>query len=114
MKRSTVPGLIAAACLVLGGCAGNPALGPLRAGVAAANAESWDDAVGYWTKALELAPHSAAAHNNLAVAYERKGAWDQAAKEYETALSLDPQNAQIRGNYETFKARLEAGRKRAP
>ncbi len=114
MKRSTAFGLIAAACLVLGGCARNPALGPLRAGVTAADAENWDEAVRYWTKALELTPNSAAAHNNLAVAYERRGAWGQAAQEYETALRLDPQNTRIRGNYETFKARLEAGRKRAP
>jgi Tfp pilus assembly protein PilF len=114
MRRSVIPGLLAAACLTLGGCAGSQAARPLQAGVAAAAAENWDEAVRCWTKALEIAPNSAAAHNNLAVAYERRGAWSEAAKEYEAAVRFDPQNALIRGNYETFKARLEAGRRRRP
>ena len=110
MRRSILLGLVAAG-LALAGCARSLAVGPLRAGVAAADAENWDEAVRCWIRALEAAPNSAAAHNNLAVAYERRGAWPEAAKEYETALRLDPQNALIRGNYETFRARLEACRR---
>jgi Flp pilus assembly protein TadD len=113
MRRSAVLGLVLAA-LLAGGCARSLSTGPLNAGVAAANDERWDEAVRLWTQAVELAPGSAAAHNNLAVAYERQGAWDKAAREYEEALRLDPENARIRGNYESFKARLEAGRRRRP
>ena len=114
MKRRIALGLIAAACLSFGGCSRALVNGPLRAGVAAADAEKWDEAVQYWAKALALNPDSPAAHNNLAVAYERQGDWDGAAREYEAALRLDPENAQIRANYESFKVRLEAGRKRRP
>jgi Flp pilus assembly protein TadD len=114
MRHTRILGFVIACGLCFGGCARNLALGPLRSGVAAADAGKWDEAVRFWTKALELAPGSAAAHNNLAVALERHGAWSEAAKEYETALRLDPENALIRGNYETFKARLASSRGRRP
>jgi len=112
MKHRVLWGIVLAVLLALSACARNMATGPINDGVAAANEEDWEKAVEHWTKALELSPDSAAVHNNLAVAYERQGSWEQAAKEYETALRLDPDNAQIRGNYESFKGRLEAGRKR--
>lgn len=114
MKRPLVPLLILFAFFSSGACARNPAIAPLKAGVAAAGEERWDEAVQYWKKALEQDPRSAAAHNNLAVAYEKRGALDEAGREYEEALRLDPGNAQIRGNYEAFKARLETGRGRRP
>lgn len=114
MRRPVALGLILAALLACGGCARSLSTRPLNDGVAAANAEKWDEAVRLWTRALELSPDSAAVHNNLAVAYERLGSWDKAAREYEAALRLDPANAQIRGNYESFKARLEAGGRRKP
>ena len=87
---------------------------PLMNGVAAARADSWDEAVRQWKKALDLGPDSAAAHNNLAIAYEKQGAFEEARKEYEAALRLDPGNAVIKDNYERFKARLEAWRRRRP
>jgi Tfp pilus assembly protein PilF len=114
MRRTLAAVSILLFGLVCCGCARNMVVAQLQAGVAAADAESWDEAVRCWTRALEIAPDSAAIHNNLAVAYERQGAWDEAAGEYEAALSLDPGNARIRGNYETFKARLAAGRRRRP
>lgn len=86
----------------------------LMNGVAAARADRWDDAVVHWKNALAQNPGSAAAHNNLAIAYEKKGAWEEARKEYEAALRLDPGNAVIKDNYERFKARLEAWRGRKP
>jgi Flp pilus assembly protein TadD len=94
-----------------GRTAGSVALG---AGVAAAQEDRWEEAVRYWRSVLEQAPDSAAAHNNLAVALERQGAWDEAGREYETALRLDPENIEIKGNYESFRLRLEAARRKGP
>jgi Flp pilus assembly protein TadD len=95
-------------------CARPAAFRAIEAGVAAARANAWDEAVRQWTRAVEKNPGSAAAHNNLAVAFERGGAWEEARREYETAVRLDPAARMIRENYEAFKARLEAGRRRAP
>ncbi|OGD20876.1 MAG: hypothetical protein A2Y70_04695 [Candidatus Aminicenantes bacterium RBG_13_64_14] len=81
-------------------------------GVAAARADSWDEAVVHWKNALAQNPDSAAAHNNLAIAYEKQGALEEARKEYEAALRLDPGNAAIKANFEKFKARLGAERGR--
>ena len=101
-------------CFVLGACARSMSVGPLRAGVAAANDERWEEAVRFWTQALEKDPGSAAVHNNLAVAYEKQGDWPAAARAYEEAMRLEPTNAVIRGNYEAFKARLDASKRRRP
>lgn len=106
--------LLAIAGLSAAACARNLSLGPLRAGVAAAADERWEEAVRYWRQALAQDPRSAAAHNNLAVAYEKTGDWAAAAREYEDAMRLDPTNTLIRGNYETFKARLDASRRKRP
>lgn len=43
-------------------------------------------------------PLSAAEHNDLGVAYERKGEWDLAAREYRRALKVDPAYARARLN----------------
>jgi len=91
-----------------------PASKPLSNGVAAARADRWDEAARQWKNALALGPDSAAAHNNLAVAYEKQGAFEEACKEYEAALRLDPGNTAIKDNFEKFKARLRAGRGRKP
>src|SRR5512138_209102 len=113
MNRRIVALVIVAACLSFGACARSLSVGPLRAGVAAADDEKWDEAVRFWKEALVQDPGSAAAHNNLAVAFEKQGDWAAAAKEYEEAVRLDPGNASIRGNYESFKARVGAAKKRA-
>jgi Flp pilus assembly protein TadD len=42
-------------------------------GIQAAQSKMWDEAIFRWQKVLEQDPDSAAAHNNLAVAYERQG-----------------------------------------
>jgi Flp pilus assembly protein TadD len=114
MKRPVVSLLVVSACLSSGACARGLATVPLSAGVAAASEERWEDAVRYWQKVLEQNPGSAAAHNNLAVACEKRGNLEEAGREYAAALRLDPGNAEIKGNYESFKARLEAGRGRWP
>jgi len=114
MNRQIAPLVVLVALLFLGACSRPLATGPLAAGVAAAREDRWEEAVRYWKMALETSPDSAAAHNNLAVAYEKQGAFDEAGREYEAALRLAPGNSEIRVNYEAFKARLEAGRKRGP
>ena len=114
MKRPLIPLLVLFALFSCGACARDLATTPLNTGVIAAGEERWEEAVQYWKKALERDPDSAAAHNNLAVACEKRGALEEAGREYETALRLDPGNALIKVNYEAFRARLEAGRGRLP
>ena len=110
MKRTIIVlpllGLLCAA----GACARPLASGALTAGIRAAQTGDWEAAFRQWTAAVERDPGSAAAHNNLAVAFEKKGAWDEAAREYETALRLDPGNAEIKANAQSFRARREASR----
>jgi|WetSurMetagenome_2_1015567.scaffolds.fasta_scaffold182543_3 Tfp pilus assembly protein PilF len=114
MKRS-IPALLALfALLGAGACARPLASGALTAGVEAARQDDWEEAFRQWTAAVEREPGSAAGHNNLAVACEKKGAWAEAAREYETALRLDPENVEIKANYEAFLARREAGRGKRP
>lgn len=72
-------------------------------GIQAARQELWDEAIFRWKKAILSNPDSAAAHNNLAVAYEQKGLWEEARKEYEIALKLSPGNDHINANYQNFK-----------
>jgi len=110
MKRSPllIPALLLL-CLSLG-CRPPRVSSALAAGIAAAQADNWEEAVRHWQSVLEKDPGSAAAHNNLAVAFEKRGAWEEARKEYETALGLDPDNRTVKDNFERFKARQDAGR----
>ena len=111
MNRAVLPVALLAVFLAAAACARPLEPTPLAAGVAAAEAGLWDEAVRSWTLAAERDPGSAAAHNNLAVALERKGDWDGAGREYEAALRLAPDSPEIKANYASFKLRLEAGRK---
>jgi len=86
----------------------------LRFGIEAAQKDLWDEAVFRWRKVALSKPQSAAAHNNLGVAYEKKGLWEEAKKEYELALKLDPDNAYIQSNYQNFKKRYELIKKENP
>ena len=79
----------------------------IQFGIQSAQRELWDEAIFRWKKAALSNPKSAAPHNNLAVAYERKGLWQEAKKEYEIALKLDPKNSYIKQNYEKFKKNHE-------
>ncbi len=90
-------------------CASSPPQSQLHFGIFAAQHDLWDEAIFRWKKAIELDPNSSAAHNNLAVAYEKKGLWEEAKKEYEVALELNPKNEFIQANYEKFKQRYEEG-----
>lgn len=80
----------------------------LHFGIEAAQRDLWDEAIFRWKKVLETNPESAAAHNNLAVAYEKKGLWLEAKKEYEIALKLSPENTYINSNYQSFKNHYES------
>jgi tetratricopeptide (TPR) repeat protein len=75
----------------------------LKFGIQAAQKDLWDEAIFRWKKVLRSTPNSAAAHNNLAVAYEKKGLLEEAKKEYETALKISPENSSIKSNYQSFK-----------
>lgn len=74
----------------------------------AAQKELWEEAIFRWEKVLQVNPDSAVAHNNLAVAYEKKGLLERAQEEYEKALKLSPNNRYIKSNYEKFKKTLES------
>ncbi len=72
-------------------------------GINVAQRGLWREAIYRWEKAVQLDPTYAAAHNDLAIAYEHEGMLDKARKAYEKAIELEPNNAQIRQNYELFK-----------
>jgi len=76
-------------------------------GIEAAQKDLWDEAIFRWRKVALSNPQSAAVHNNLGVAYEKKGLWEEAKKEYELALKLDPDNGYIQSNYQNFKKSYE-------
>src|ERR1700736_5301562 len=64
-------------------------------GINVAQRGLWREAIYRWEKAVELDPTYAAAHNDLAIAYEHEGQLDKARKAYDRALELDPNNSQI-------------------
>lgn len=104
--------VLAAGCaLFLGGCASAGAPSQLKFGLWAAERNLWDEAIFRWRKALEADPRSVSAHNNLAVAYERKGLFNEALKEYEAALKLDPDNSYVKSNYQSCKENVQPAAK---
>jgi Tfp pilus assembly protein PilF len=72
-------------------------------GIDVAGRGLWREAIYRWQKAVELDPNYAAAHNDLAVAYEHEGQLAKARVAYEKALAIEPNNVQIRQNYDLFK-----------
>lgn len=109
MNRRFIPSLLLAVItlVIFRGCSRSFVENQLQFGIVAAQKDLWDEAIFRWKKVVLSAPQSAAAHNNLAVAYEKKGLWEEASKEYEMALKLDPQNSYIKANYQNFKDRQE-------
>ncbi|MEA2005420.1 MAG: tetratricopeptide repeat protein [Acidobacteriota bacterium] len=89
--------------ILFSGCTQPLAKTQLVFGIQAAEKDLWDEAIFRWEKVLQEEPTSAAAHNNLAVAYEKKGLLKEAEKEYEAALKLAPENKYIKSNYQKFK-----------
>jgi tetratricopeptide (TPR) repeat protein len=108
--KLTVTALAFVGALLLSGCAGPRLKNQIGFGIWAADHELWDEAIFRWKKVLDHDPQSAAAHNNLAVAFEKKGLWEEARKEYEAALKVAPGNSWIKLNFKNFKDNLEPGK----
>ena len=72
-------------------------------GISVAQKSLWREAIFWWERATKVDPTYAAAHNNLAIAYEHEGDLGKARQAYEKALELEPNNAMIKQNYELFK-----------
>ncbi len=105
-KIPLAPVLALVAAAWLGACRTSTGPADLRLGVEATREGRWDEAVALWTKVLAADPSSAAAaaaHNNLAVAYERLGRFEEAGREYEAALKLAPGDSRIQENLRRFK-----------
>lgn len=113
-KQRTFPLVIAFFSLIFSACTPVVQQSQLKFGIQAAQNRLWDEAVFRWKKVLKNNPDSAAAHNNLAVAYERLGRWDEAEKEYQTALELAPGHEHIESNYNNFKKNLEPDEEAEP
>lgn len=96
-------------CLLalLVGCTKTYRIDHVQLGIWAAERDLWDEAIFRWRKSLAENPNLAAAHNNLAVAYEKKGLWEEARQEYEIALKLSPDNAHVKSNYQNFQRHLD-------
>jgi tetratricopeptide (TPR) repeat protein len=90
------------------GCSGPRIKDQVEFGVWAAENELWEEAIFRWKKVLAQNPQSLAAHNNLAVAYERRGLWEEARKEYEAALKLAPNNSWVKRNFEKFEENFKS------
>ena len=75
----------------------------MKFGVAVAQRGLWREAIYRWERATKLDPTYAAAHNNLAIAYEHEGDLDKARGAYEKAMELEPGNTLIKQNYELFR-----------
>jgi Tfp pilus assembly protein PilF len=72
-------------------------------GIAVAQRGLWREAIYRWERAVQIDPTYAAAHNNLAIAYEHEGELNKARAAYEKAVELEPGNSFIKQNYELFK-----------
>lgn len=96
---------------LLSGCGRPLRMNQLQFGVWASEKDLWDEAVFRWKKAAVVDPRSVAAHNNLAVAYEKKGLWEEARKEYAIALKLEPKNTYVKYNLDMFQENMDSLKK---
>jgi tetratricopeptide (TPR) repeat protein len=103
--------LAAAITALLSGCGQPLRMNQLQFGVWASEKDLWDEAVFRWKKAAAVDPRSVAAHNNLAVAYEKKGLWEEARKEYAIALKLEPKNTYVKYNLDMFQENMDSLKK---
>ncbi|MDN3514476.1 MAG: tetratricopeptide repeat protein [Candidatus Brocadia sp.] len=54
----------------------------------------WRDQLTFWSKTLEVSPNSSRAHNNLGLAYFRKGLLDASRDEFKLAIRYEPDHAE--------------------
>jgi Flp pilus assembly protein TadD len=105
MARSAVAAWLALALAANASCA-SAAKAEMKQqwefGVEMARRGAWKEALFRFRRSVELAPHNAELHNNLAVAYESTGDYRSAHREYQAALELDPKNERIRANFDSF------------
>ena len=94
--------------ILLSACTSIRPTDEINFGIKAARLDLWDEAIFRWKKFLQVAPESSAAHNNLAVAYEKKALWEEAKEQYELALKYDPKDKHILSNYNQFMRRYKA------
>jgi Tfp pilus assembly protein PilF len=95
--------LVAVTCVPLAADARSDAKQQVEFGIAVAQRGLWREAIYRWERAVQIDPTYAAAHNNLAIAYEHEGELDTARAAYERALELEPNNAFVKQNYELFR-----------
>lgn len=95
--------LVALAAVPLAADAREDAKKQVEFGISVAQRGLWREAIYRWERATQIDPTYAAAHNNLAIAYEHEGDLNKARAAYEKALELEPDNALIKQNYELFK-----------
>jgi Tfp pilus assembly protein PilF len=95
--------LVSLAVVPLAADARDDAKKQIEFGISVAQRGLWREAIYRWERAAQIDPSYAAAHNNLAIAYEHEGELDKARASYEKALELEPNNAYIKQNYELFK-----------
>ena len=94
--------------ILLSACSSSRPMDQINFGIKAARLDLWDEAIFRWKKYLQFNQESAAARNNLAVAYEKKGLWEEAKEQYELAQKYDPKDKHIISNYKQFMRRYEA------
>jgi len=111
MKKALLIFLLISSLFLSAGCGSGFIGDQLRFGIWASENDLWDEAIFRWKRVLEENPRSVSAHNNLAVAYEKKGFWEEARKEYETALKLAPENTYVKYNFDQFKASRDQANK---
>jgi hypothetical protein len=118
MKRAFVTSsiLITVLLLTVAGCGSSGDLTrpetQRQFGVRMAKMNLWREAMFRFQRAVQIQPDSAAAHSNLAVAYEATGDFDAALKEYREALRLDRSNQYIQKNYSRFVEFTQRSKKR--
>jgi Flp pilus assembly protein TadD len=95
--------LFAAAAAPVAADARDDAKKQVEFGINVAQRGLWREAIYRWERAAQIDPTYAAAHNNLAIAYEHEGELDKARTAYEKAIELEPNNTFIKQNYELFK-----------
>jgi len=105
---------VAPLVILFSACSSSRPLDQINFGIKAARLDLWDEAIFRWKKYLQVEPESAAAHNNLAVAYEKKGLWEEAKEQYDLALKYDPKDKHINSNYTQFMRRYEARKDEIP